>query len=98
MPSDTGVVTWRSWLTQFGGGEPKWFGGSSEAAAVLQRSDFFDSWERHSKWCPACRKSLKFLEVVETLLSRATAALLGCALLLAAFRHVNSPLLILLIL
>lgn len=88
--SDTGVTAWNSWLKQCGG-EPKWFGGGSDAEAVqkYKHADLFNRWERHSKWCPSCRKSLKFLGRVDAFLSKAAVAFLGIALLLAAVRTVD---------
>jgi len=89
-PSDTGVTAWSSWLKQCGG-EPAWFGGGSDAEAVqkYKHADLFNRWERHSKWCPSCRKSLKFLGGVDAFLSKAAVAFLGIALLLAAMRTVD---------
>jgi len=90
-PSDSGVTAWRSWVTQFGKGEPIWFGGGSDAEAVqkLEYSDLFDNWEKHAKWCPSCRKSLKLLGRVETFLSKTAVALLICAAVLVGIRTVD---------
>lgn len=90
-PSDTGVSSWLSWLTQFGEGGPKWFGGGSdgEAAQKLSYTDLFDNWELHSKWCPSCRKSLKFLGRADAFLSKAALVLLICGAVSAAIRRVK---------
>lgn len=91
-PSDSGVSAWRSWLTQFGGGEPKWFAGGSEGEAVqkLSYTDLFDNWELHSRWCPSCRKSLKLLGRAEAFLSKMALALLVCGVVFAAIRQVDN--------
>ncbi|CAD7702621.1 unnamed protein product [Ostreobium quekettii] len=86
--SDVGVVNFRQWLTRFGGGGPKWYGGQSEKEAIenIKYSDLFNRWEQHSKYCATCRKTLKTLGFLESALPKVAICLLGVSAALAAFR------------
>ncbi|CAD7701387.1 unnamed protein product [Ostreobium quekettii] len=87
-PSDVGVAAFRKWMEMHGGGEPAWFGGGTEAEAVqkIRQDGMFDRWELHSRRCPTCRKSLKFLGAMEAVVSKAAAIFLGLAALLVCMR------------
>eukprot|EP00803_Ostreobium_quekettii_P005127 evm.model.scf_3447.1 EVM.evm.TU.scf_3447.1 scf_3447:2323-7983(-) len=84
--SDAGVVAFHRWMEEFAGGGPPWFGGVEERK-VLQRlryHDLFDRWKLHSSWCPTCRKALKYLGAIDTLLAGVAAGLLSVAVVLVA--------------
>lgn len=90
-PSDAGIAAFRVWLNKFGGGEPGWINGGSDAEAMekLPPLDHFNRWQLHSKQCPACRKSLKLLGALEALLPKVSATLLGLTLILGSLRYVS---------
>ncbi|CAD7695262.1 unnamed protein product, partial [Ostreobium quekettii] len=87
-PSNVGVLALRNWVDRYAGGGPTWFGDTNEREIVLNNSpsDLFNRWERHSKWCPSCRKSLKWFGKVEVVASTVAAAFFGLGLVLAAIR------------
>lgn len=64
-PADVGVVTFRKWLDEFAGGSPAWQGFGEEKFQELHDEQLYDRWHRHTKYCPACRNSVSFLEKVQ---------------------------------
>jgi len=89
--SDVGVVNFRQWLTRFGGGGPKWYGRQTEKEAIanIKYADLFNKWEQHSKYCPTCRRTLKTIGFLDSVLPKVTMCLLGAAAALAAFRSAD---------
>ncbi len=64
MPSlaDVGIVTFRKWLDEFGGGQPEWQGVQVTSFPELTEQELYDRWHRHTKHCPNCRQSLFLLD------------------------------------
>ena len=90
MPAlaDIGIVTFRKWLDEFGGGKPAWQGITEEPFQELSDEQLYDIWHRHTKHCPNCRKSLVLIDKVRDYCQNFTAVLAILALLLIV---VNLP-------
>ncbi|CAD7698483.1 unnamed protein product [Ostreobium quekettii] len=89
-PGDNGVLIFRKWLHTLAGGEPNWVrGGTEEDFKADNEAEVYNKWNRHSRQCPHCRKALKFLGGLNSLLGKATVGLLGVAVALAIFRTAN---------
>ena len=96
MPAvaDFGIITFRKWLDEFAGGQPRWQGVAEAPFQELKDQELYDRWHRHTKLCPDCRKSLVFIDTVKKLCRNLTVILALLALLLIV---VNLPTKIILI-
>jgi phenylpropionate dioxygenase-like ring-hydroxylating dioxygenase large terminal subunit len=84
MPSiaDVGIVTFRKWLDEFGGGKPAWQEVAEAPFQELSNEDLYDIWHRHTKHCPSCRQSLVLINQVKNFCQNFTLGLTILALLL----------------
>eukprot|EP00803_Ostreobium_quekettii_P009080 evm.model.scf_810.5 EVM.evm.TU.scf_810.5 scf_810:43829-47398(-) len=89
-PSDNGVAIFRKWLHTIAGGGPTWFGrGAEEEVMANNKAEVYDTWNRHTRQCPECRKALRFLGRLDNFLGKLAAGMLAVAVALAVFRTAN---------
>lgn len=93
-PADVGIVTFRRWLDEFAGGDPTWAECLEDSAKDLNSEQLYERWHRHTKLCPNCRRSVLFIEKVQTICQISTGLL---TLLTLVFLLIGIPLKIVLI-
>jgi len=96
MPAlaDVGIVTFRKWLDEFGGGKPGWEDVTEPPFSEISDEQLYDIWHKHTKYCPSCQQSLVFIDKVKDLCQSSTLVLTILALLLTM---INLPMKIILI-
>ncbi len=66
-PADVGIITFRKWLDEFGGGNPAWVDSLEGNTKDLNNEQLYDRWHRHTRLCPNCRSSVLFIEKMRTI-------------------------------
>ncbi|GBF90562.1 hypothetical protein Rsub_03134 [Raphidocelis subcapitata] len=85
--ADTGIITFRTWMDQVGGGSIPWpLGTDARLGPALPREVVMDRWAQHCRHCKSCRRAVTWIERLRAACTAAAAvaAPVGAFALLAA--------------
>mmetsp|Transcript_58499 Transcript_58499/g.143096 ORF Transcript_58499/g.143096 Transcript_58499/m.143096 type:complete len:682 (+) Transcript_58499:117-2162(+) len=85
--SDVGVKTFQKWMKRYGGYPTFVMPSSSSSSLSLLPPTFLSAWDRHAKYCPQCKNTIRRLSKVSMLSRRVSrwslrGSVVGSALLL----------------